>query len=340
MVDNNREQVETIGEWLGKVKFHGIKPQYVDPDHPEETIAFFTVQGREGDMLIPTGPAGEDGKPGEPAEPFIWQPEIASKSNLPQYLGEVDKGLAWVISSTKELVYWDGFQYVTLSSVLISGPQGKQGTPGNRGQQGIPGPQGKVGPAASINDAQDYDKSGAAGDVLVKTSTGWTAKSFKSPQRYIVPSGNIKTLNESVISTKTEVDLCTITIPPQPFDFTIGCNGIITVGQGASVVIDVDVMANNIKVGQGFGVNPAGVLDNLGLLKGGHSQMNPISVTTSAPNIMTPNSPGAALFKANTNVTVVCKAKKNSTLVNSIGSWSTDGNRSNLEITVYPVTGV
>ena len=338
MVDESQFQVDNLGEWAGNIKFHGVKPEFLDPAHPQETIAYLTIHGRGASMTVPRGKDGEQGPPGEPAQPFNWQPQVSTRANLPQYLTGDDAGNAYVISDTKELVYWDGAEYITISDLLIPGPRGPQGIQGVRG---IPGPEGRVGPqgpAGNISDSLDLTNGpGNPGDVLVKSDYGWEARAIREPIRYLVPEGSIQSYSELAIGGAKQQVLTSLTLPPFPFDYTVGISGQIMVGQGANVTVDVEVYANDLKVGQGYGTNPIGLLDNIqNIIGGNHSYMYPVQLQSTAPALVTPETT-AGLVPANTNTTITAIAKRNSVIG---GSWSVDGTRSSLEVIIYPQRGV
>lgn len=313
-------QVDTLGEWAGRVRFHGIRPEYIDPDNPAECYAFLSVEGRDGTLAIPRGRDGEKGERGEPAKPFDWQPAIATRANLPEYLGGDDAGKAWVIDDEKSLVYWTGNQYITISSALIPGPPGPQGKQGIRGERGATGPVGPKGAAAAISDSTDYDNSANPGDTLIKTSTGWTSTPLIGVKRYVIPQGTIASASSSLLQNKSELLLAQLTIPPQSRDFTIGASGVVMCSHAVGIHVDIDVLVDGVKVGAGYG---NGTED---------WEAEPVTVTSTTPALLTPETTESGIFKAGKTYTLVLRARRTGLL----GKWSVDGTKSNVEILLYP----
>lgn len=314
------ETVDTIGEWAGRVRLHGIKPEYIDRDHPEETFAYFSIEGREADLAIPRGRDGEKGEKGDPAEPFLWQPAVSSRTNLPEYLSGADAGKAWIVRDENALVYWTGNTFVTVADVLIPGPRGPQGVQGVRGREGPVGPVGPIGPAGNISESADYDGSAAPGDLLAKSETGWTSVPYRAPRRYVIPAGSFQSVNSTLIQNHASATLASMSLPPLPYPYTIGVSGSFMVGHAVGIHVDIEVRAGDALVGIGYGDNTDDWREQS------------LPVTTTAPTTMTPESVGAGVVPANTPLTLTVTAKRHGLL----GRWNVNGEKSNLEITIYP----
>lgn len=319
--DTTDHTVSTLGEWLGRVRFHGVKPEYIDPEHPQEVFAYLSVEGREGELAIPRGRDGEKGEKGDAAPPFRFQPSIKTTANLPQYLSADDAGKAWVVEEDKSLVYWTGEQFTTVADVLIPGPKGDQGIQGLRGRQGPRGATGPVGPAGNISDSLDFDKAANVGDALVKTAAGWTGKPLHSPQRYVIPSSALQG-GKMKIRDKGDLVMFSYTLPALPYNFTIGVNGTVYAGGHViGVTTDIEVYANDQLIGVGFGENTQ--IENRPMS---------IPVTSTAPTVLSPDSTTNGVFPKDTTTTVTAAVKRRGVL----GEWTVDATRSNFELVIYP----
>lgn len=312
-------EANTIAEFMANVRFVGLEPE---PGAPGEATAYMIAYGKDVEVGIPTGPRGEKGMDGAVAPALIWQEPVGAPGELPNYMSEADAGKAWIVGG-KDLVYWNGNGFVTVSDVLIPGPEGKRGPQGNRGERGERGTQGVRGPAAAIEMAEDYvsERASQPGDILVKGEDGWGPGRI-AERTYILPGSMMKHPNVPPIVGTSRGTLATLQLPPMDTEYTLEISGAVVADHGIASRVAVEVRIGDDRTGQQVGY---------GFGKEGGTGIHTVPVYTDFGSMASPDN-RVGVFPAGQAQTLVLVAVRSGL----VDGWSTKPGGTSVTIKMIP----